>query len=179
MKRDATPISDYRSLKPTFDDQPRALSLRLPLPPRLNERYSANRHTGGLYISKKARAQEAGLLDAVIKQVGRLEAPMLRGALSVHYTITPRDRRLPDIDAFEKSLLDIMTEAKVWADDKQVASLSKARLAPCPADPHILIEISETGLSFDDGCLFLPVDNPKGPGRMKPQADTTDEEPLP
>jgi Holliday junction resolvase RusA-like endonuclease len=153
-KHDAFTIETYRHLKPTADDPHRAVSLRIGLPPRLNERYGANRATGGLYVTRKARTMESGLLDDVRAIVGRPETPILRGALTVTYRITPRDRRLPDIDAFEKSLLDIMTAARVWWDDKQVAMVSKERLAPNPKDPHILIEIAETGLSFDEGCLF-------------------------
>ena len=144
----------YRSLTPTFDDPPREVRLRIALPPRLNARYSANRATGGLYVTRSARQAEKALVDEIARTIGRPDIPILRGALTLTYTITPRDRRLPDIDAFEKSLFDVLTEAGVWWDDKQVATVSKQRLAPNPADPHIDITITESGLSFDDGCLF-------------------------
>lgn len=108
---------------------------RLPLPCPLNRLYRAlpihvrGRTFSKQVLSKQARIRRDALIAAILKQLGGRPVAMT-GPIQVSYTVSPRDRRTPDIDAFEKQLLDCLALAGVYANDKQVAHVAKERLSP-------------------------------------------------
>jgi Holliday junction resolvase RusA-like endonuclease len=80
-------------------------------------------------LSTEAREKRAKVCAHIINALkGR---PMLTCPLSLHYTIVPRDKRIPDIDFIEKHLLDCLQHAGVVANDRVICHITKERLAPC------------------------------------------------
>jgi Holliday junction resolvase RusA-like endonuclease len=93
-------------------------------------------------LSKEYRHKREQLVYEVWQQTGGRPVPMT-GDVQVSYTITPRDRRMADVDAYEKALLDGLQIAGVYVDDKQVVQVSKERM-PEPKHPGgITVEIRE------------------------------------
>lgn len=114
------------------------LQLRLSLPCPLNRMYRAVPVFGvkrGVrfikysmqVLSQRARQRRDLLVAEVWKQCGGRPVPM-RGRVQVSYTVTPRDKRTPDVDAYEKHLLDTLAHASVYVNDKQVVQVSKERM---------------------------------------------------
>lgn len=108
----------------------------LPLPCPINALYRAVpiRLKNGRMIQKqvtsqRARVRRIELVAEIWKQLGGPPQPM-KGDVQVTYTITPRDRRTADVDAYEKHLLDCLQHAGVYENDKQVVQVSKERLEP-------------------------------------------------
>jgi Holliday junction resolvase RusA-like endonuclease len=108
----------------------------LPLPCPLNALYFPMpiRTKGGRMVNKminstRSRERKKLLVAAIQQQLGGAPEPMT-GPVQVTYTVTPRDRRTPDVDAYEKHLLDCLQAAGVYANDKQVVQVSKERLEP-------------------------------------------------
>lgn len=123
----------------------------LPLPCPLNALYRAvpirigkgprARVVHKQVLSKRARECKNRLVFAIWQKLGgRPQA--LTGDVQVTYTVTPRDRRTPDVDAFEKHLLDCMQHAGIYANDKQVVQVSKERLAPS-SPGHLDVQVWE------------------------------------
>ena len=106
---------------------------RCPTPCPSNRLYRAFMGKGMRFprqiLSAEAREKRAKVCAHIIGLLKR--RPMLTCSLSLHYTITPRDRRLPDVDAFEKSLLDCLQHAGVVANDRCIVHVTKERLEPC------------------------------------------------
>lgn len=94
-------------------------------------------------LSQQAREKRKLVVAAIHEQLGGAPEPMT-GEVQVSYTITPRDRRLPDVDAFEKHLLDCLQHAGVYANDKQVVQASKERLEP-QHPGHLDVQIWQVG----------------------------------
>jgi Holliday junction resolvase RusA-like endonuclease len=120
----------------------------LPLPCPLNALYRARavrlrdgRVVQKMGVSRRARIRRDELLIAIWRQCGGRPVPM-RCAVQISFTITPRDGRTPDCDAYHKHLLDCLAHASVIADDKQVMQISAERL-PAKFPGHIDVQISE------------------------------------
>ena len=120
----------------------------LPLPCTINAMYGVmpipvrGRIIYKKVLTKRARQRRDLLVAAIRQQLGGLPEP-ITGNVQITYTVTPRDRRTPDVDAYEKHLLDCLAHAGVYADDKQVVQISKERL-PTPQSPgHIDVQIWE------------------------------------
>lgn len=119
----------------------------LPLPCPLNALYMpipirvGGRVVQKLVNSKRARDRKKLLVAAIQQQLGGKPEPMTKG-VQVTYTVTPRDRRTPDVDAYEKHLLDCLQAAGVYANDKQVMQVSKERLEP-QFPGHIDVQVWE------------------------------------
>lgn len=121
----------------------------LPLPCPLNAMYGVmplyvkqlKRTVHKKVLTKRARMRRELLVAAIHEQTGGRPHPMESG-VHVSYTITPRDRRTPDVDAYEKHLLDCLQHAGVFKNDKQVVAVGKERLEP-KFPGHIDVEIWE------------------------------------
>lgn len=121
----------------------------LPLPCPINSLYGVmpiRVHGGRLVhmkvLTSRARDRKRVIVAAIWDALGGKPVAM-RGNVQVSYTITPRDRRTPDVDAYEKHLLDCLQAAGVYENDKQVVQVSKERL-PTPAMPgHIDVQVWE------------------------------------
>ena len=110
------------------------LTLSLPCPAnRLYRAIAFKTKAGGRFskqiLSKVARQKRDLLIAEVWEQLGGRPEP-ITGPVQVSYTVVPRDKRTPDVDAYEKHLLDCLTKAGVWNDDKQVIQVSKERIEP-------------------------------------------------
>lgn len=111
------------------------IHLRLPLPCTVNSMYRAfPMNVGGRVIfkqilSKRAREKRKLLVAAIHQQLGGLPVAMT-GSVQVTYTVTPRDRRIPDADSHAKHLLDCLQAAGVFLNDRQVVQISTERLEP-------------------------------------------------
>ncbi|MBA3591752.1 RusA family crossover junction endodeoxyribonuclease [Methylibium sp.] len=121
----------------------------LPLPCPVNQMYRAlpirvrGRTIARQVLSKRARVRRDLVVAAIWQQLGGRPVAMT-GMVQATYTITPRDRRTPDVDAYEKHLLDCMAHAGVYLNDKQVAHVSKERLQPS-FPGHVDVQVWQVG----------------------------------
>jgi Holliday junction resolvase RusA-like endonuclease len=121
----------------------------LPLPCTINSLYGVMPiHKNGRIISMKIltkRGRERGklLVASIQQQLGGRPEPMT-GPVQVSYTITPRNRKTPDVDAYEKHLLDCLQKAGVYENDRQVVQVSKERLEP-KHPGHLDVQIWSVG----------------------------------
>ncbi len=122
----------------------------LPLPCPINSMYGVmpirvkGRSIHMKVLTKRARERRRVIVATIWDRLGGRPVAML-GDVQVSYTITPRDRRTPDVDAYEKHLLDCLQHAGVYGNDKQVVMVTKERL-PTPVMPgHIDVQIWEVG----------------------------------
>ncbi len=118
------------------------ITLQLSLPCPLNRYYQAS----GFKIVKTQRARQCRdiVADEVCQQLGGKPEPMI-GPIGMQYTIHPStDGRVtaPDIDAYEKGLLDAFTKVGIWGDDKQVKEISKSLSYPI-GKGQLLVDIWE------------------------------------
>ena len=110
------------------------LRLTLSLPCPINRMYRSLEFKGkggGRYskpvLSRPARERRDKLVAEVWEQCGGRPVP-LDGDVQVSVVIYPRDKRTPDVDAYMKHLLDSLTKAGVWHDDKQVVHTTTERM---------------------------------------------------
>lgn len=125
---------------------------KLPLPCPINSMHGVmpirvkGRYVHMKVLSKRARDRRKMIVAAIWEVLGG-KPVALTGDVQVSYTITPRDRRTPDVDAYEKHLLDCLQHAGVIANDKQVVQVSKERM-PTPQSPgHLDVQVWEVGES--------------------------------
>jgi len=81
--------------------------------------------------SSNARVKEATLLDEIHQQLGGEPEPY-EGPVSVNIRYAPRDRRIPDLFAYCKQLMDVLEQAKVYRNDRQACMGTIERLDPEP-----------------------------------------------
>ncbi len=107
----------------------------LPLPCTVNSMYRAfpmnvkGRVIFKQILSKRARDRRKLFVAAVHEQLGGAPVPMT-GSVQITYTVTPRDKRIPDADAHAKHLLDCLQHAGVYLNDQQVVHINVERLQP-------------------------------------------------
>lgn len=96
------------------------INLRLPYPPSINHYYV--RTTNGLAIGQRGKWYREQVLFIVA--VARLTRKFIGSEkLKVTVKAFAPDRRGRDADNILKCLLDALTKAKVWGDDKQIFDL--------------------------------------------------------
>lgn len=99
----------------------KSLTYTLPWPPSVNH-YWRRVLIGGkprTLLSKEGREFKRAAVGAVLQQRRGPSAP-LSGRLAVAVTLFPPDRRRYDLDNRLKAVLDSLTEARVWEDDRHV-----------------------------------------------------------
>lgn len=103
-----------------------------PLPCPANRLYRAFVAPGTRYprqiLSADARKRRILVVAHILKKLKH--RPMIDVPLALHYTVHPRDKRLPDVDAYEKHLLDCLQHAGVVTNDKIICQVTKERLEP-------------------------------------------------
>jgi crossover junction endodeoxyribonuclease RusA len=118
-------------------------SLDLPFPPSVNS-YWRNVAIGGkprTLISEAGRAYKSEVFGVVVG--ARATAAVHPDArIAVYILLKMPDRRRRDVDNYLKSLLDAITEAKVWNDDSQIDLLTIER-GEIEADGRALVEVYE------------------------------------
>jgi crossover junction endodeoxyribonuclease RusA len=116
-------------------------SLDLPFPPSVNS-YWRNVVIKGrprTLISEAGRQYKATIFGEVVEQRAcAAVAPDARIAVYVLFKMPDRRRR--DIDNYLKSLLDAITEARVWLDDSQIDLLTIER-GEVEAPGRALVEV--------------------------------------
>lgn len=94
-------------------------TFELPFPPTINHYYKSYSPLGTtrVYVAidtqgKKYRQEVINLLKGT---------PTLQGDLKISIVLHPHDNRRRDLDNFDgKALLDSLTHAGVWQDDRQI-----------------------------------------------------------
>ncbi len=98
------------------------MKLILPFPPSVNTYWRAPNKgplKGRHLISAAGRKYQSAAWAAVLDQLRRLPKPSTELA-AVEILLFPPDARRRDIDNYNKALLDSLTHAGVWEDDRQV-----------------------------------------------------------
>lgn len=98
------------------------MKLILPFPPSVNAYWRAPNKgplKGRHLISAAGRKFKSAVCAAIFGQLRRLPKPSTELA-AVEITLYPPDNRRRDIDNYNKALLDSLTHAGVWEDDRQV-----------------------------------------------------------
>lgn len=98
------------------------MKLILPFPPSVNTYWRAPNKgplKGRHLISAAGRKYQSAACAAVLDQLRRLPKPSTELA-AVEILLFPPDARRRDIDNYNKALLDSLTHAGVWEDDRQV-----------------------------------------------------------
>lgn len=98
------------------------MKLILPFPPSVNAYWRAPNKgplKGRHLISAAGRKFQSAACAAIIEQLRRLPKPSTELA-AVEIPLYPPDERRRDIDNYNKALLDSLTHAGVWEDDRQV-----------------------------------------------------------
>ncbi|EAZ4766586.1 RusA family crossover junction endodeoxyribonuclease [Salmonella enterica] len=98
------------------------MKLTLPFPPSVNTYWRApNKGSlkGRHMVSASGRKYQSEACVAVIEQLRRLPKPSTAPA-AVEIILYPPDKRIRDLDNYNKALFDALTHAGVWEDDSQV-----------------------------------------------------------
>ena len=102
------------------------LTLHLPWPPSVNRHWRTAVRGGKAapYVSAEGKAYRKAVKRAIGKEraAGRLTEP-LRSRLAVTVGLFAPTAAAYDIDNRMKELLDALTDAEVWEDDKQIDRL--------------------------------------------------------
>lgn len=113
---------------------------RLPLACTLNSLYRAIpiRLANGKTVTKsvlssRARTCKQALVSEMLRQLGG-RPPRLDRECSVTISVTPRDRRTPDADAYLKQTCDALQAAGVITNDKLIVQIVTERM-PSPERP--------------------------------------------
>lgn len=104
----------------------------LPYPPSVNDYYGrAPRH---VYLKAAGLAYRRAVKEAVLRLPPGLLAPYKLARLAVRVILNPilesTEQQRPDADNGNKALLDALTHAGIWKDDKQVDALLNVRGEP-------------------------------------------------
>ncbi|TRS74744.1 RusA family crossover junction endodeoxyribonuclease, partial [Salmonella enterica] len=98
------------------------MKLTLPFPPSVNTYWRAPNKgplKGRHMVSASDRKYQSEACAAVIEQLRRLPKPSTAPA-AVEIILYPPDKRIRDLDNYNKALFDALTHAGVWEDDSQV-----------------------------------------------------------
>lgn len=98
------------------------MKLTLPFPPSVNTYWRAPNKgplKGRHMVSASGRKYQSETCAAVIEQLRRLPKPSTAPA-AVDIILYPPDKRIRDLDNYNKALFDALTHAGVWEDDSQV-----------------------------------------------------------
>ena len=115
--------------------------LYLPFPPTVNNYYKKSHH-GGRYISEKGRA----FRDHVGKEVSeQLPGVYIDQNVLLEVVLFPPDKRQRDVDNYNKALLDALTNAKLWEDDKLVDQLFNYRGETRSRNGSVYVRITDAG----------------------------------
>lgn len=114
--------------------------LHLPWPPSVNNYYKTGRQ-GQRYLALSVREYRAAVLESVSQQAPGL---CLDEQLFMEVYLFAPTKRMYDIDNMMKGLLDALTEAGLWTDDKLVDQLHIYR-GVIVKGGSVRIELSEGG----------------------------------
>lgn len=120
----------------------KTITVRLPFPPSINGYWrSINR---GKYVSQII-SEDGRRFREHVKTIFQATPVKVRfdGPVEVEIILRRGDRVGYDCDNFAKAILDGLTHANVWNDDRQVDALLIRRGPVVPKDGHALVTIRE------------------------------------
>ncbi len=116
------PLTVLRTLNDTYVRTPTATITLSGLPPTVNHAYRKRGKGHGMYMTADAKAwKEFACIEA--RNAYRKKSP-LSGKLAVLVVYRIKTRGRWDVDNRTKALLDTLTMAEIWEDDKQVERLN-------------------------------------------------------
>ncbi|EBH6099379.1 RusA family crossover junction endodeoxyribonuclease [Salmonella enterica] len=127
------------------------MKLTLPFPPSVNTYWRApNKGSlkGRHMVSASGRKYQSEACAAVIEQLRRLPKPSTAPA-AVEIILYPPDKRIRDLDNYNKALFDALTHAGVWEDDSQV---KRMLVEWGPVFPKGKVEITITKFETEAGA---------------------------
>jgi len=120
------------------------LSITVPAPPSANKIW---RHVGNKVLKSAEYRQWLKECDALIWSKGWRD--LIRGPVRIEIYITPKDKRLRDVDNYAKPCLDLLESSGVIENDKNVEQLYIERRLPRGGWPHT-VQIRITALAQTD-----------------------------
>lgn len=120
----------------------------LPFPPSVNDYWHSRaikvngKWMPTVYVSKDGKDFRKAVSEKVFEQSGFRNPVTLFGRVAVEVTLFAKDLRARDLDNFLKSLLDALTAATVWGDDKQIDLLLVKRGPIARTNPRVEIKVS-------------------------------------
>lgn len=133
-----------------------ACTLLLPWPPSINHYWQPLDHR--LVLRPAGRAYREALAQAVALQ--RRSPPPYRDRLHLELDYHGPDPNTYDADNHQKAVLDALTHAGVWEDDKQVYCLRPRKGAPSrPGYVAVLIDLCR----YHVCCATLPPGTRRAP----------------
>lgn len=91
----------------------------LPFPPTVNNYYVKTQR--GVFISQKGRKFRADTAESLSQQLGLV--PKISDRMFLDVILFPPDKRKRDVDNYNKSLLDAITDYGLWEDDSLIDQL--------------------------------------------------------
>lgn len=95
------------------------ICITTPFPPSVNNYYVKTRN--GVFISKRGKQFRKELEKSISEQIPNLNE--ITDRIKVGIILYPPDKRDRDVDNYNKSLLDALTHAGIWNDDKLIDQL--------------------------------------------------------
>ena len=116
------------------------ITLTLPWPPSVNKywRHTFVNRRFTVLLSAEARRYKDNVLYVVVARHAQLH---LSCPVAVHISLYPRNRMTRDIDNYSKGLLDALTYAGVWQDDKLVRYMTVRMCDPVPQRGKCVVTI--------------------------------------
>jgi len=114
--------------------------LYIPFPPTINSYYTKTQR--GVFISNKGRKFRAEVLTAMEEQ---LPGVCIEERCLVEVVLYPPDRRVRDVDNYNKPLLDAFTKAGLWSDDSLVDQLFNYRGEVHKPSGSCFVRITDAG----------------------------------
>lgn len=116
------PAKEAEHVRETYARKPSAILILTGLPPTVNHAYRKRGKGHGMYMTADAKAwKEFACIEA--RNAYQKKSP-LSGRLAVLAVYGVKSRGRWDVDNRTKALLDALTMAKIWEDDKQVEHLN-------------------------------------------------------
>lgn len=124
----------------------------LPYPPSVNDYYGrAAKH---VYLKAAGRAYRRAVKEAMLCLDHAALAPYVAARLAVRVILNPclenTEQQRPDADNGNKALLDALTHAGLWRDDKQIDALLNIR-----GEPVARGSVTVTVARMDSVCIHF------------------------
>lgn len=114
--------------------------LYLPFPPTYNNYYVKTAR--GVFISQKGRKFRALTAEAVNEQLPDVS---IADRMLVEVVLYPPDKRIRDVDNYNKALLDSLTECGFWEDDCLIDQLFVYRGDVVKPQGRVFLRITPAG----------------------------------
>lgn len=126
--------------------------LYLNWPPTINSYYKCAKH-GGKVLSRKGRLYREAVAEDVREQTGPI---LLDEKMLVEVILFPPDRRTRDLDNYMKPLLDALTNAEFWEDDRLIDQLPIYR-GESVQNGQVQLRVSPAGpvIPYSDNAIEL------------------------